>query len=280
MKLVHISDIHIHEEPILGREPIAQFEAVLYHVGKFHSDADRIVITGDLTHYGAAQAYDKLQSLLRLHPFHGDQAPRLLIGNHDDRTTFLQHFPDAQTDENGFVQWTEDTPVGRFIYMDTVENGHHHGVYCEKRQAWLASQLARARADGIAVFLFMHHNPVKVHVANADLIGIVEVREMQAMLGEYRDIIRHIFFGHCHYTLSGSVMGIPFAAPRSTNHPCWPDFSGDPARMGYGDLKCDYNVCFISDDEIAIHAIDFELEDRVRWMVTGADGWVEKEKVQ
>ena len=278
MKLVHISDIHIHDQPIMASDPVSQFCRVLDHVEAHHGDADRIVITGDLTHHGMDASYKRLKEILDASPFSGEQAPRLMIGNHDDRDTFLANFTGAIRDEAGFVQWREDTPAGRFLYLDTVETGRHHGTYCAARQAWLETELEAARNDDVPVFVFMHHNPVKVHVANADLIGIVHAREMQAILGRYRDVVRHVFFGHCHYTLSGSVAGIPFSAPRSTNHPCWPDFSGNPTRLGYGDLKSDYNVCFISENETVVHSIDFEQQDSVRWMVTGADGWIEEEK--
>lgn len=278
MKLVHISDIHIHDQAIMGSEPVSQFCRVLDHVGAHHGDADRIVITGDLTHHGQDGSYKRLKEILDSSPLQGELRPRLMIGNHDDRETFLANFGDTPRDDAGFVQWREDTSDGRFLYLDTVENGYHHGTYCATRQAWLESELEQATAEEMPVFVFMHHNPVKVHVANADLIGIVQAREMKTILGRYRDTVRHVFFGHCHYTLSGSVAGIPFSAPRSTNHPCWPDFSGNPRRMGYGDLKSDYNVCFISDSEVVVHSIDFEQQETVRWMVTGADGWIEEEK--
>lgn len=62
MKLVHISDIHINPEPILGFDPIRNFEACLAHVAEFHADAGRIVITGDLTHHGKAESYERLKA--------------------------------------------------------------------------------------------------------------------------------------------------------------------------------------------------------------------------
>ncbi|MFZ2100369.1 MAG: metallophosphoesterase, partial [Oricola sp.] len=52
MKIVHISDIHISPEPILDLDPVANFRACLAHVEQYQGDADRIVITGDLTHHG------------------------------------------------------------------------------------------------------------------------------------------------------------------------------------------------------------------------------------
>ncbi len=266
MKIVHISDIHIHPVPILGLRPVANFEACLAHVEAHQSDADLVVVTGDLTHQGRPESYEQLKEILARSSLEGRLAPRLLIGNHDSRENFLRAFPNAPRDANGFVQWTEETHAGLFVYMDTMEPGTHAGHYGPDRQAWLSGVLEGARAAGQPVWLFMHHNPVAVNVANADVIGIVQEAELRRLLARHSDIVRHIFFGHCHFTLSGSAAGIPFSAPRSTNHACWPDFSGITTRMGYGDLAPNYNVCFLSEAGTVIHTIDFLDEPKVRWL--------------
>ena len=265
MKLIHISDIHINPEPILGIDPVANFKACLDHVAEFHADADRIVITGDLTHHGRRDSYEDLRRMLDESPLKGIRAPRLMVGNHDDRETFRSVFPDAVSDAHGHVQWVEDVAAGRFVYLDTAEAGTHAGHYGADRRTWLEAVLGDARREGRAVWLFMHHNPARVHVANADVIGLVHEAEFQALVGEYRDCIRHIFFGHCHFTLSGAVCGIPFSAPRSTCHTCWPDFSGIAERMGYGDLVPNYNVCILSAHSTTVHSIDFLDAHKVRW---------------
>ena len=280
MKLVHISDIHIHAEPILDADPVENFAACLAHVKVFHGDADRIVITGDLTHHGAEESYLKLKAMIAASGLAGDQAPRLLIGNHDDREAFAGTFPEAIRDENGFIQWTEETPAGRFVYLDTVEAGTHAGRYGKARRDWLDGVLTRAGEAGERVYLFMHHNPLPVHVANADVIGMLDDEApFRTLLARHRAPIEHVFFGHCHYTLSGSVAGIPFSAPRSTNHPCWPEFSGDPKRVGYGVQTPNYNVCFLTEAGTVVHAIDYLLEDGVRWLEAEDDGWIAEDAV-
>jgi Icc protein len=265
MKLIHISDIHISPSPILGFDPIANFEACLGHVAEFQSDADRVVITGDLTHRGGVESYERLKAILERSPLQGRLSPQLMVGNHDNRENFVGVFEAAQRDENGFIQWVEETDAGLFLYLDTSEPGTHAGHYCGMRQAWLTRVLEGAEKAGKPVWVFMHHNPISVHVANADEIGLVQEAEFQAILKRYRDTIRHIFFGHCHFTLSGQVCGIPFSAPRSTNHVCWPDFSGIAERMGYGAFSPTYNVCFLGEEGTVIHSIDFLDEGKVLW---------------
>lgn len=263
MKLVHISDIHINPETILDHDPVANFKACLAHVEAHDADADAIVISGDLTHRGDAQSYQMLIDILAASPL----KPRLMIGNHDIRGNFAAAFPDSPRDADGFIQWTESTPAGLFVYMDSVDEGRHSGLYCASRQAWLSAVLSEARAAGQKAWLFMHHNPVRVHVANADVIGFANEAELQALLAVNRDVIAHMFFGHCHYSLSGTMAGIPFSAPRSTNHVCWPDFSGVIERMGHGDLAPNYNVCFLEAGSTVVHSVDFGDAPKVKWKI-------------
>ena len=267
MKLVHISDIHIHGEPILGLDSVDNFKKCLAYVEEHDRDADRVVITGDLTHFGLEESYRELVSILERSSLKDKLEPRLMIGNHDNRETFASVFASTRRDDAGFVQWTEETEAGLFVYMDTVDAGKHSGRYCEARMAWLKDVLEDARAKGQRAYLFMHHNPVRVHVANADIIGIIDERALQSLLKSYNDTIAHIFFGHCHYTLSGAVAGIPYSAPRSTNHTCWPDFSGQINRMGYGDLAPNYNVCFLGENSTVVHSIDFLDAGKVKWRI-------------
>lgn len=271
MKLIHISDIHINPEPILGGEPIANFQECMEHVEKHHSDADMVVITGDLTHHGQKSSYKKLGEMLDGWSID----PVLIIGNHDHRETFLEQFADQEADENGFIQKVVERSEGRFIFLDTVQFGTHAGHYCETRQAWLKAQLAEAEKARVPVFLFMHHNPVEVGVKSADVIGLVDGPAFREILTQYNRTIRHLFFGHCHYVLSGSVCGIPMSAPRSTNHPGVPEFSGTDA-LGFAPFPPTYNVCLINDQSVVVHSIEYQLDAEVIWLETTSSGWIEE----
>jgi len=271
VKLVHISDIHINDEAILGADPVEHFEWCLDHVKRHHGDAERVVITGDLTHHGHRHNYETLRDMLDAAAIDA----RLLIGNHDDREAFQSVFAATPQDSNGYVQYTDDTSAGRFIYLDTMDNGVHTGHFGADRQAWLRAELERAKKDGVPVFLFMHHNPCPVGIYSADIIGIVEEGEVQALLKEYNGIIRHIFFGHCHFILAGSVVGIPMSAPRSTNHPCAPDMRKQ--AMGYGGMVPTYDVALIQDSHIVVHSMDFTVEDQLQWLEVEEDGWVDED---
>ena len=63
MKIIHLSDIHIHSEPILEHNPIERFGLALDHIKNNHVDADMLIITGDITHQGDVASYKKFDEI-------------------------------------------------------------------------------------------------------------------------------------------------------------------------------------------------------------------------
>jgi 3',5'-cyclic AMP phosphodiesterase CpdA len=116
---------------LLGIDPRARLEAAIADINRHHSDAALCLFTGDLADRGEPEAYDALRETLA-----ALQIPyRLTIGNHDDRDHFLNAFPDAPRDENGFVQTVLATDGGRVILIYTNDPGRHTGDFCARRQA-------------------------------------------------------------------------------------------------------------------------------------------------
>lgn len=252
MKLIHLTDIHMTAmgEDLHGLPPLSRLRAAIDSINGHHGDAELCVITGDLTDRGERDAYQTLNEALdRLTvPY------RLLIGNHDDRHNFRQVFTGTPSDENGYIQHADSTRVGRFLYLDTVQPGTHAGHYGPDRQAWLRAQLEDAGDQ--PVYLFMHHHPAPVHLDPIDAIGLVHGSAFHQILTEHRDRIRHIFFGHCHITLAGSVCGVPISGMRSLLHQCWPDFSHD-RPLCFAPLSPAYGVVFVTELGVTVHSLDF-----------------------
>ena len=59
-----------------------------------------------------------------------------------------------------------ETSAGRFLMLDTVEQGKAWGSYCDKRLEWLRRALEASRDD--PVYLFMHHPPFHVRMNCVD----------------------------------------------------------------------------------------------------------------
>jgi 3',5'-cyclic AMP phosphodiesterase CpdA len=229
MKLIHLSDIHLTAAgaTIGGRDPRANFDRALAHILKDHTDAELMVITGDLSDWGDRDDYLWLRSRLAEYPI----AARFCIGNHDRRATFLGVFPELAAPD-GFVQGVVDTSAGRCLLLDTAHPDTHAGRYCDARRSWLRERLAEH--DG-PLLIFMHHNPMPTHLRPLDRMRLLGDAAFRQIVGLNRDKIRHIFFGHCHLPLSGSVGGVPASSLRGTNHASFPLFA-EPALLSASDL--------------------------------------------
>ncbi|MEL6774050.1 MAG: phosphodiesterase [Pseudomonadota bacterium] len=256
MKILQLTDIHLTTpgETIGERDPNANFEAALAHALATHPDADCLVITGDLSDWGERADYERLRDRL-------DRVAlpvELCIGNHDDRAAFLDVFPE-RVDENGFVQRVFDLPGALGITLDTWWPDTHAGRYCETRRRWLDAQLAAADRP---VFLFMHHNPIPTHVAPKDQIMLLDAEAFRAVLTPHAAKVRHIFFGHCHIPLAGSVAGIPVSAPRGTNHAGFPNFP-EKALLTRSSLPEAYAVAIVEGASVTVHMVEFREATRL-----------------
>lgn len=268
MKIIHISDIHltIPGEPMGGLNPHDRLAQVLADVTARHADAARIVITGDLAHWGEVPAYHALRDAIAPLPI----PTRLLIGNHDDRANFLSVFPDHPVDENGFVNHAEDIAETRFLYLDSTAPRTHAGHFGPERLAWLRHQL-----DGCAhARLFLHHNPLQLGLPAADRIGLIpqDRTPFLDLVSHYSDRIDYIHFGHVHAPISGVVRGVPFASIPSTGNQSLPDLS-EPDWLQGAPLPPAYAVHLITGRETISHLIPFAFDGAVTRSGTGWEDW-------
>ncbi len=254
-KLIHLTDPHltVPGKPLYGLDPAARFQAAIDHIATHNADAESMVITGDLTHWGEPEAFGFLRDGIQRLPF----PVHLVIGNHDDRETFQTAFPDVAGDENGFVQYAVDTEIGHFLCLDTVLEGTHGGWYCQNRLDWLTRQLARA--DG-PVYLFMHHPPFPVHLPRMDRISIAQADAVgDAILSSGK--VQHIFFGHVHRPISGAWRGIPFTTLFATNHQVpmeFRDTPGAPDEIEFTYEAPAYNVVFMEPGHTVVHTCTYD----------------------
>ena len=263
MKLIHLTDTHLVEpgQILYGLNPLERLNLAVASINSLHADADQVVITGDLTHWGQLGAYHALhESLAALKP-----AYTLILGNHDNRELFRSVFSDALEDENGFVQGLQETAVGDFLFLDTNQPGTHSGWYCANRLHWLSEQLARS--GDTPKYIFMHHPPFEVALEPMDRIGLVQRDEFLQVLRPYLGSVRHLFFGHVHRPISGSWHGVPFSTLRGTNHQVWLDFSAQGDIPGSHEPPA-YSVVLINGETVLVHTHDF-LDQSLKFSLGG-----------
>jgi 3',5'-cyclic AMP phosphodiesterase CpdA len=266
MKIIHFSDIHIHDQLILGQNSINRFQIALKHMCNNHLDSDLFVISGDLTHQGQLQCYKKLKEILEKAKLPMHLFPKLILGNHDDREVFKNFFTNVPIDENGFVHYENDFNSKRFIFLDTNLPKTHQGHYCEKRLKWLINKLELATKEGKGVYLFMHHNPLAMAKEDADYLGIQQKDKLKKIFIQFSKIIKHIFFGHQHLSVSGNIVGISFSAPTSICHPLVTNYD-NKYRLGTANTEPNYNVILIKDDSLIVHTENF-LNTDINWFET------------
>ncbi|MEL6512607.1 MAG: phosphodiesterase [Pseudomonadota bacterium] len=250
MKLLHLTDIHqtTPGDTIGGRDPNANFAKALDHALSLHSDTEAMFITGDLSDWGDVEDYERLKAQITALPL----PVHLLIGNHDDRPTFACIFPDL-LNEDGFVQYAVPLSIGTALCLDTWGPETHAGHYCERRAAWLSAQLEQRPGP---IWIFMHHNPVPIGIGPMDKIMLLDTGRFAAVVAPHREKIRHIFHGHCHLPLTGSLHGIPLSAPRGTNHAGWPDFGATRLLSGAA-LPEAYGVVLATEETTLVHMVEF-----------------------
>jgi Icc protein len=251
MKIIQVSDIHF------GRQSEVRYGANLHlrlarcidHINAHHADATLCIFTGDLTEAGEVGSYGDLKAALKelSVPY------RLLAGNHDRRANLVAAFPET-VDDNGFVQSVFDTAEGSLLSLDTLAEGRIAGELCEKRLAWLDARLSETA--GRPAYIFMHHPPVELGLAELDQLGLEEPERLLDLLKRHGNV-RHIFFGHVHRDVGGSIAGIPFSAQRGL-HARFPlDFDGPVTVVEQAPPSYAIILIHRAGERVIVHNCDF-----------------------
>ena len=250
MKFIHLTDTHVVGSGLLyGQDPAERLTEAVTSINAEHSDAEFVIVTGDMTHWGDADAYARFaDEITKLQiPFH------LMVGNHDDTPSLMQTFPDLPRDENGFVQQAIETPRGRFLLLDTKAPEGHAGAYCEARRDWLSHQL---EASG-PVNLIMHHPQFEVGIKAMDAIMMLDAEAFQDVVAPHKNRIRHLFFGHVHRAIWGNWRGISYSCMRGLNHQVALDLNAPAERINGNFEPPAYGVVLLQDDQVTVHLHDF-----------------------
>ena len=215
-KIIVLTDLHIRadQQPIIGLNPTERLRAVLGAALDDHPDAAEIIAMGDLTHEGTPADFEALKDALP-----SSSPPiRWMVGNHDRRAAFLDAFPDAVTDENGFVQQVIDLPGWRLILLDTLDDpltgAEHSGFMCNARLAWLDHALDRAGDRKTVVFA--HHPPFDTGFDGMDGIKLRNGAELTKCLAASKTEL--LVCGHVHRTIFTTAGGVPSVVFKSPCH--------------------------------------------------------------
>lgn len=249
-----MTDLHLTPgaERIIGLDPLERFMDGLRHASQNHSDAERLILTGDLTHYGDEESYQKLKTALYGMPW----PVSFLLGNHDDRSAFKRVFLDCPCDQRGFVQSVVDLDGLRLITLDTLDtNGAvqpHAGHLCSARLDWLRDQLLGANNTPCLVFL--HHPPIETGFVGMDEIRLQDDHAFWCTIPD--SAVAHVFAGHVHRTITSSANGIPVTIFKSTCHQM-PMLLGAPGAHHSVNEPGSYGIILSEGPRVVVHFEDF-----------------------
>ncbi|MGB6229502.1 MAG: metallophosphoesterase [Litorimonas sp.] len=156
--IAQLTDLHLGFDRTLKTGPnVLRLRRVLEALHGLRRRPDLMLLTGDLVESGENWAYALLKGELAKSeiPF------ALALGNHDNRETFEEHFPDFPL-EDGYLNYViEDTPL-RIVVIDTMEPGRHGGAFGADRADWLERTLAAK--PGRPTLIALHHPPIATHI--------------------------------------------------------------------------------------------------------------------
>lgn len=249
-KLIWLTDLHLVRDGTPSPadvDPLQRLRLALGAVRADHGDADLLVISGDLVQRGHTEAYHALRQALE-----GSDMPcRLLVGNHDDRTSLQEAFPENPW-ADGFVQGVDDLGHARILYLDTqAADGAHHGELCSRRLDWIEEEVGSASDRPLLVFL--HHPPCDIGVPALDRLRLANNARFRSLI-EGRAASTHLLCGHVHRNATGAWAGHPLTTLKSTHSQFAFNTSAD--RLTRTDEPPGYAVILTGPEGIMINLCD------------------------
>jgi len=214
MLLAQLSDPHILPPGRLFKERVdtaAMLRAAVAFANAHRPTPDALLLTGDLTESGDAEAYAHLADILAA----ARMPVYLLPGNHDAREALRDAFPGHDhLPPEGFLHYAVTLGPLRLVVLDTLIPGAGDGELCAERLAWLEARLVESPT--VPTVLAMHHPPIPMGM-NMDRHRLREPAALAALLGRHPQV-RRILCGHVHRHVEGMLGGVPVSACPGTAH--------------------------------------------------------------
>ncbi|WP_311946544.1 metallophosphoesterase [Halomonas piscis] len=189
MKLIQITDTHLHADPLAHSRtgvPMAQLEAVVAAVIDERPDA--VIVTGDISQDETPASYAAAARLFDTLPCPWYWLP----GNHDRL--------DLMAAERELVD-AVDLGAWRMLLLNTRVPGKPQGALGKEKLAALAAYLAD---DSRPALVAMHHPPVAVGADWMDAIGLEDRDAFWRTLSHYPQV-QAVLFGHAHQAWARTV---------------------------------------------------------------------------
>jgi 3',5'-cyclic AMP phosphodiesterase CpdA len=210
--VAQVTDLHIGFDRDNPHElNVRRLNLVIDQLNEMRPKPSLLLVTGDLVEWpDDLDAYRHMVSLVGRW-----QGPVVwAIGNHDSRENFRAVLPKVPADEHGFIQYEMDQGGVRWIVIDTLDEGRHGGMICDKRAAWLKKRL-RERKD-VPTVIVLHHPPVDTGIDWMSALSCEAwVQRLEAVVRPARQVVGMVA-GHVHRPIATSFAGKPLFVCSST----------------------------------------------------------------
>jgi len=223
-KIIHLTDTHLFasgEGALRGTKTAATLKHVLAHLKQHHSDAQAILVTGDLVQEETPAAYEHFIQ------YFGDfPVPVLCLpGNHDAPELLRQKLSrepfrlEAQVRLKGWdvMQLNSHLPGSAAGYVE------------EKDLQALAARLEKNA--GRATLVAVHHPPIAVGTPWLDTVGLKNGEALLSLLARHSHV-KALIWGHAHQATRRRHHHVELIGTPSTCAQFLPgseDFAVDPA---------------------------------------------------
>ena len=202
---LHLSDFHLVEDETAlsrafnGKHILEKTVDKIIDRKKDFGSLDGVIITGDISDDGSKASYSDAYNILK-----ELNLPLLAIpGNHDLRKPMMDFFAkDTGIHSSEFFDWVYETNDTLVIGLDTLVEGHKHGMLRSESLNLLFEKLNQPTEKNI--ILAIHHPPINTGIPFMDGIGLKNSKELSACLDVAKRPIR-ILCGHVHGIYHGSL---------------------------------------------------------------------------
>ncbi|MCA0423207.1 MAG: phosphodiesterase [Proteobacteria bacterium] len=197
-RILQLSDPHIVPDGQLAYGIVDTAEALATAIRTINrilpliGPVDLAVVTGDLTDFGTPGEYARFKALMAALPI----PYRVIPGNHDRREAMRAAFADEDwMPKSGPISWSINLADFSLIALDTLVEGHHHGILEGASLTMLRNELARR--PGKPAIVAIHHPPFNTGIIPMDINNLHNGDELQAILDAHEGETR-LVCGHVH----------------------------------------------------------------------------------
>jgi len=209
IRLLQLSDCHLTPEAgkrFRGRDPEQCLRTLVDWLRATCPPFDHLLLTGDLSHHGGTDAYERLLRIVE------PLSPRVhwIPGNHDDALAM------QSIDVTGVLgQKVIHSGDWTLLLLDSTDqpDGRGSGSLSTAELEWLQRQLSANTQRPI--LLVLHHNPAPTGSQWQDAIRLGNPEALEALLLQAPQV-RGVICGHLHQRQALSVAGRPLWSAPST----------------------------------------------------------------